>query len=119
VKVKPRVDPGPFQGTLLISFDEIVYLKMVTSMLGEEQTGLNADNADAVGEVANMILGNAKSDFTEYEIGMSLPKLLKKGVLPEAPNGSAEILIAGEVAEKFLYIQVIAHPVAAGVPAAA
>lgn len=99
-----------FQGALVISFDESVFLKMVSSMLGEDQPCIGPDNADAIGEVCNMILGNAKPDFTDYEISMSLPSILKKDSPFPSPAGSANLLIPAGTPGGLFYIQVIAYP---------
>jgi chemotaxis protein CheX len=53
-----------FQGFLSISFDKGSYLEVVSSMLMEEQTDLTPDNQDAVGEINNIIFGNAKAEIT-------------------------------------------------------
>jgi chemotaxis protein CheX len=98
-----------FQGALVVSFEAPVYLKMYAHMLGEEQAGLNDENKEAIGEISNMILGNAKSDFTQYNVAMTIPKMLQKGQMPEHPPGSAALLIQAQVKEGFFYIEVIAH----------
>ncbi len=109
IEIQSRV----FKGMLVLSFQEKVYLKMLTNMFGEEQTVINADNLDAIGELSNMILGNAKSDFTQYDVAMSIPKILKKGIHPEVPAGSASILMTGETPHGQFYVEVIAFPVVA------
>ncbi len=99
-----------FQGRLVLSFDQSVYLKLLENMLGEVQTAINAENADAIGELTNMILGNAKADFTEYNIAMSIPKILQKGTIPDAVTGCASILLAGDTPHGLFYIEVVAYP---------
>lgn len=97
-----------FQGALLISFEKSSYLKMYETMLGEVQTELNAENSEAIGEISNMILGNAKSEFTNYDISMTLPKALKAGESFPYPPGSASILIHGSSESGQIYVEVVA-----------
>ncbi len=47
-------------GVVVVSFSEAAALKVVTSMLGEQQTELNDEIRDAVGEITNMITGDAR-----------------------------------------------------------
>jgi CheY-specific phosphatase CheX len=97
-----------FQGALLISFDKKAYLQMFGTMLGEEHTEINAENADAVGEICNMIMGNAKADISNYNVGMSLPQPLKPGEAFNYPPGSAAIVLTGSSDFGNFYLEVIA-----------
>ncbi len=110
IEIKSRL----FQGLLLVSFDQKVYLKMLENMLGEAQAEINDENKDAIGELANQILGNAKSDFTQYEVGMSIPQILAKGNVPSCPSGTASILLTAQTDFGSYYIEVMAFPVVAG-----
>ncbi len=56
---------GDFKGTVSISFAEACILSIVSKMFGEEMTDLNDEIKDAVGELANMISGQATTKFTE------------------------------------------------------
>jgi chemotaxis protein CheX len=100
-----------FKGLMIISFEKSVYLKLLENMLGDVQTEINAENSDAIGEIANMILGNAKADFTQYDVGMSIPKMLAKGSVPQCPAGKASIVLTAETAHGPFYIEVIAFPI--------
>jgi CheY-specific phosphatase CheX/CheY-like chemotaxis protein len=100
-----------FQGMLMLSFDQSAYLKMLSGMLGEEFTSITPDNLDAIGELSNMILGNAKSDFTQYDVSMSIPKILDKNTPPHVPSGSASILIKAETPHGLIYMEVLAFPI--------
>jgi chemotaxis protein CheX len=106
IEIKSRL----FKGMLVLSFDQSVYLKMLSNMLGEEYAAITPENSDAIGELANMILGNAKADFTQYDVGMSIPKILQKGAAIEAPPGKASILLAAETVHGLFYIEIIAFP---------
>lgn len=64
-----------FTGTLAISLTEPIFCKIASNMLGEPCDGINEGNVDLVGELANMILGQAKIALGKlgYGIQMALP----------------------------------------------
>jgi chemotaxis protein CheX len=97
-----------FQGAMVISFQKAAYLYLYNSMLGVDEKELSAENSEAIGEICNMILGNAKSEITSYDVGMSIPKMLKPGEPIQYPAGSASILLVGHSNYGNLFIEVIA-----------
>ena len=56
---------GPINGTIAVTFDEGSILKIVSNMFGEEIKELNSEVADAVGELTNMISGQARRELEE------------------------------------------------------
>ncbi len=56
---------GDSNGTVAVTFDELCILKIVSNMLGEEMTEINDEIADAVGELTNMISGQARKGLEE------------------------------------------------------
>jgi len=54
---------GHSNGTIAVTFDEASILKIVSNMFGEEMSELNHEIADAVGELTNMISGQARKDL--------------------------------------------------------
>lgn len=67
---------GPeVRGSMSITFDEALALTIMERMVGEKVTEINADVADMVGEITNMICGNAKRELGErgYEFAMATP----------------------------------------------
>jgi chemotaxis protein CheX len=52
---------GDFKGSISVSFKEGCILPIVSNMFGETLTDLNDDVKDAVGELSNMISGQARS----------------------------------------------------------
>lgn len=52
-------------GTIAVTFDSGSILKIVSNMFGEEMTILNHEVADAVGELTNMISGQARRELEE------------------------------------------------------
>ncbi len=100
-----------FNGYLAISFEELTYLSIITKMLMEEQNEITAENQDAVGELNNIIYGNAKADLSNLGVGMSIPKvLLEPNPTIECPKGSAAIEIPFAAGNGKFYITVTAYP---------
>ncbi|MDY6904651.1 MAG: chemotaxis protein CheX [Thermodesulfobacteriota bacterium] len=56
---------GEATGTLSISFDETAILSIISSMFGEAMTEVNQEAADAVGEITNMVSGQARKELEE------------------------------------------------------
>lgn len=56
---------GVAHGTIAVTFEEKCILTVVSNMLGEAMDQLNEDIADAVGELTNMISGQARKELDE------------------------------------------------------
>jgi len=56
---------GAANGTIAVTFQEASILTIVSNMFGETMTELNHEIADAVGELANMISGQARKELAE------------------------------------------------------
>ncbi|MBF0241812.1 MAG: chemotaxis protein CheX [Desulfamplus sp.] len=56
---------GVANGTISVTFQEKCILAIVSNMLGEKMEHLDADIADAVGELTNMISGQARRELEE------------------------------------------------------
>ncbi len=67
-----------FNGSVVISFPEETFLKIMTNMLGEEVTELNQDIVDGAGELTNIIFGQAKITLNEkgYGIHTAIPSVV-------------------------------------------
>lgn len=67
-----------FKGSVVISFPEKTFLKIISQMLGEEYTSINKDILDGAGEITNMIFGQAKIVLNEkgYGIKTALPSVV-------------------------------------------
>lgn len=67
---------GPnIKGSMSITFEEKLILNIMLKMVGEAPETIDAEVADLVGEVTNMICGNAKRDLADkgFEFGMATP----------------------------------------------
>lgn len=67
-----------FTGSVVISFPEQTFLKIMSRMLGEEFTEINADIKDGAAELTNIIFGHAKRVLNEkgYGIKMAIPSVI-------------------------------------------
>ena len=67
-----------FTGSVVISFPQATFLKIISRMLGEEFTEITKDIEDGAGEMTNMIFGQAKVSLNEkgYGIKTALPSVV-------------------------------------------
>lgn len=56
---------GVANGTIAVTFEERCILTVVSNMFGETMSELNSEIADAVGELTNMISGQARRELEE------------------------------------------------------
>jgi chemotaxis protein CheX len=76
---------GETSGTISVSFTENSILAIVSSMFGEEIKELSSEIEDAVGEIANMISGQARKKLEEE--GRSL-----KAAIPTVVTGKSHTI---------------------------
>jgi chemotaxis protein CheX len=69
---------GSVTGSLAVSFSEKCILKIVSNMLGEEFPMITRDIEDAVGELTNMISGDARKRLQSEQmtISASIPSVV-------------------------------------------
>jgi chemotaxis protein CheX len=67
---------GDAAGAVVISFSNKVACKAASNFAGIEIDEHHPDFADAIGELANMVAGNAKKEFTDLNIKISLPSVV-------------------------------------------
>ncbi len=69
---------GHSKGVVVLSFSKEAICKIVGSMLGEEYTEITSDISDAVGELTNMISGDARRRLVEagYTFEAGLPTIV-------------------------------------------
>jgi chemotaxis protein CheX len=67
---------GALQGTVVISIDQEVAFSAAEMFLGSRPTSIDSDVRDMVGELANMIGGNAKERMTMSGIALGLPTVI-------------------------------------------
>ena len=69
---------GEVRGTIAVSFDKKSILEIVSAMFGEAMTELNDEIKDAVGEITNMISGQARQalDFEGRRLKTAIPTVI-------------------------------------------
>ncbi len=69
---------GSSKGVVVISLSKAAAIKIVSSMLGEEYTELNEGVSDAIGEITNMISGDARRELAAkgYVFEAGLPSII-------------------------------------------
>jgi len=67
---------GKAVGTVVINLSKDTAIKAASAMLMTEIEELNDDVTDAVGELANMVAGQAKADLAEFDMSVSLPNVI-------------------------------------------
>ena len=67
---------GETQGAVVISFPKLTALKTVTAFSGIDVKIFDQIVVDAVGEIINIISGNAKKDLAEFRLQISLPSVV-------------------------------------------
>jgi chemotaxis protein CheX len=67
---------GVIVGTVVLTMAESLALKCASAMLMEDYKELNSDVFDAIGELTNVIAGNAKAQLETYKLSLSLPNVI-------------------------------------------
>ncbi len=67
---------GETTGAVVLSFSHDTALKVVSMMTGTKYVFLGSEVLDGVGELVNIIAGNAKKDLSEFRISISLPGVI-------------------------------------------
>ncbi|MBD3319967.1 MAG: chemotaxis protein CheX [Chitinivibrionales bacterium] len=67
---------GDAQGSIAISFPKVMALKLVSTMMGMTIKVIGPDLTDGIGEIANIIAGNAKQHFNGLNLMISLPNVV-------------------------------------------
>jgi chemotaxis protein CheX len=76
---------GDSQGSLSISFSESCICAIVGNMFGETITALNSEVEDAVGEITNMISGDARRELETTGIVL-------KAAIPTVVSGKDHVI---------------------------
>lgn len=97
---------GSVTGNVVINMSESVALYLVSALIGEEVTEMDADCADAIGEITNMIAGNAKKDFPGEGTSISIPSVVIGRHKITYPRGVPIISIPCETSSGRLMIDI-------------
>ena len=67
---------GQVTGCVVVSFPVNIALQLASALIGETLTEVDADCTDAIGEIANMVAGDAKRGFPETNTTISVPSVV-------------------------------------------
>ena len=85
---------GEAQGSIALSFPRLLALKIVSTMLGTEVKVVGSEVTDGIGELANIVAGNAKQDLSKFKLSISLPNVvIGKSHFLASPSGSPTIAV--------------------------
>ncbi len=85
-----------FKSMFVMSWPEQTYVKVASSMLGEEHTEYSDEITDVGAEITNMIVGNAKRQLCQigYNLDMAIPSIVHgKNHKLSYPSGTNVILM--------------------------
>ena len=90
---------GEISGSLTLTLDEASALDWTGVLTGQRYDEIDSDVIDAIGEMANLIIGGAKSRLGDYGIQMTLPIVIQAGLgcmgLPTAGLNLRMVYAAG------------------------
>jgi len=97
---------GSVTGCVVISLSKEIAFQLVSALIGEEVTELDDDCTDAIGEIANMIAGNAKTDFPGEDNSISVPSVIIGKHKVSYPSGLPIISIPCETERGKMFIEI-------------
>ena len=68
---------GDSKGVVVISLTEAVALELTGRLVGHPVAEINDDVMDTIGELVNIIAGNAKKGLEQYRLVISLPSIVR------------------------------------------
>jgi chemotaxis protein CheX len=67
---------GGAKGMISLSFPKAVALAITNLFMQAENKEIDKDTVDALGELANIVAGNAKKGLSDFNINISLPNVI-------------------------------------------
>jgi chemotaxis protein CheX len=100
---------GHSEGSLAVSFSESCALKVVENMIGEKHEEMNEEVADAVGELTNMISGDARSQLQKvgFDFTAAIPTVVrgKDHTVRHVAQGGTTLMIPFSTDDGNFYIE--------------
>jgi chemotaxis protein CheX len=84
---------GNVSGCVVINLSREIALQLVSALIGDEVDEVDEDCTDAIGEIANMIAGNAKTNFPSGGTSISVPSVVVGKHKVSYPSGLPIIAI--------------------------
>jgi chemotaxis protein CheX len=101
---------GDIRGAVVMAYPKETALKVVSAFIGEAVTEFDASVSDAIGELANIIIGYAKKDLTGISISISLPSVIRgANHLVDMPKNAPVVCIpfSGECGDFVIEVSII------------
>lgn len=109
---------GGASGMVVINLSTEVALKAASAMLMEEKGEVDDDVLDAVGELVNVIAGQAKAELEEYSLSVGLPNVVTgDGHEIRFPSSTPPLVVPFQTEIGPLRLEVGFEPKHAAVPA--
>ncbi|MDR1307555.1 MAG: chemotaxis protein CheX [Treponema sp.] len=85
---------GEARGAVVIGMKDALAIRLTDMLTGEKHSSVDDDVVDAIGEIVNIIAGNAKKELEEsFRLIISLPSIVKgKGHQIKWPGDRARII---------------------------
>jgi chemotaxis protein CheX len=100
---------GHAEGSMSVTFSEECALAIVRNMTGEDLTELNEDVADAVGELTNMISGDARSQLQKmgYSFTAAIPTIVrgKNHTVKHIATGGSTVCIPFSTEHGYFWVE--------------
>jgi chemotaxis protein CheX len=85
---------GDAQGVIAMSFPGKVAMQVVSDLIGSPITEIGPDLTDGIGEIVNIVAGNAKQYLTDFNLSISLPNVvIGEGHRIAVPTGVPTIVV--------------------------
>jgi chemotaxis protein CheX len=98
---------GCIEGMVLLGFSQSVAVAIASGLSGQTLNSLDSDCLDALGEIANMIVGNAKKDIpASPPLNMTTPKIILGANNIPYPKGETFIVLPCETTAGGFFIEV-------------
>ena len=97
---------GTATGCVVLCLAKPTALNLASALCQDEFTEMNADVTDALGEIANMIAGNAKKDFPSDNNSISIPSVVLGKHKVKYPSGVPIIAIPCETSTGRMIIDI-------------
>lgn len=90
---------GTAQGIAALTLPVTTALKIVSKMVGMEFRSIDSSIIDGVGELINIIAGNAKGKYSGHKISISLPTVVRGSIHKMSKMENAVFLMVPFVSE--------------------
>lgn len=100
-----------FKGAISLCFEEPVFLKMMSNMLGEEVKEITTENQDGASELLNMVYGFAKTALNPkgYTFERAIPTVVRGKELQTSHGRLPTLVIPLKSDIGFVFIEITVH----------